>query len=234
MSMYHVAKLEFSEGDVLKTNVPAPIKEEGDIPRICVSNNPLKCMIAIHPYLGDCKVYNKTYTTLYGWLYDRFYYKQNIAMKKMKDAFKIYETKFSHGNVSLLNYSSAVDAVVFKYKDISISEIKLLIRLFRPYCWSVKFTREDNEKIFRFFIIRNVQLLEVMEKSYLPPNASDFRKFGERWVLNDTKNYKILGRIDMVPLFKDHVMRLTNKKYTIIRDFPERKLCLHSKIKYEL
>ena len=235
MSMYHVAKLEFNEGNVLKTNVPsAPIREEGDIPRICVSNNPLKCMIAIHPIVGNCKVYNKTYTALYSWLYDRFYYKQNIAMKKMKDAFKIYEAKFPHGNATLLNYSSAVDAVVFKYKDICISEIKLLIRLFRQYCWSVKFIREDKEKIFRFFIIRNVQLLEVMDKSYLPPNASDFRKFGERWVLNDTKNYKILGRIDMVHLFKDHVMRITNKKYTIIHDFPERKLCLHSKIKYEL
>lgn len=233
--MYHVAKLEFNEGDVLKTNVPQIlIRDEGDIPRICVTNHPLKCMIAIHPIIGNCKVYSKTYTALYSWLYDRFYYKQNIAMKKMKDAFKIYEAKFPHGNVTLLNYSSAVDEVVFKYKDICISEIKLLIRLFRQYCWSVKFIREDKEKIFRFFIIRNVQLLEVMDKSYLPPNASDFRKFGERWVLNDTKNYKILGRIDMVHLFKDHVMRITNKKYTIIHDFPERKLCLHSKIKYEL
>ena len=182
--MYHVAKLEFNEGDVLKTNAPSvPIKEEGDIPRICISNNPLKCILALHPIVNKGKVYSKTYTALYSWLYDRFCYKQNIAMKKMKDTFKIYETKFPHGNVTLLNYSSAVDAVVFRYKDISISEIKLLIRIFRQYYWSVKFIREDNEKIFRSFIIRNVQLLqllEVMDKSYLPPNASNFRKFGER------------------------------------------------------
>lgn len=235
MSMYHVAKFEFKEGDILKTHVPHHlIKYEGDIPRICVSNHPLKCILALHPVINKGKVYNKTYTTLYYWIYDRFYYKGNIAMKKMKDTFKVYEAEFPYGNVTLLNYSSAVDAIVFKYKDISISEIKLLIRLFKPYCWSVKFIREDGEKNSRFYIIRNVQLLDVMEKSYLPPDASDFRKFGERWVLRDTNNYKILGRIDMVPLFKNHVMRFTNKKYTIIHGFPERKLCLNSKIKYEI
>ena len=235
MTMYHVAKLEIKEGDVLKTHVPRHlIKYEGDIPRICVSNHPLKCILALHPVVNKCKVYNKTYTILYYWLYDKPYYKENNAMKKMKDIFKAYKAKFPYGNITLLNYSSAVDMVVFKYKDISISEIKLLIRLFKPYCWSIKFIREDKEKIFRFYIIRNVQLLEVMEKSYLPPNASDFRKFGERWVLNDTKNYKILGRIDMVSLFKDHVMRLTDKKYTIIHEFPERKLCMHSKVKFEI
>ena len=235
MTMYHVAKLEFKEGDVLKTHVPHYlIKYEGDIPRICVSNHPLKCILALHPIVDKGKVYNKTYTALYSWLYDKAYYKENIAMKKMKDIFKVYEAEFPYGNVTLLNYSNAVDVVAFKYKDISISEIKLLIRLFKPYCWSIKFIREDTEKIFRFYIIRNVQLLDVMEKSYLPPDASDFRKFGERWVLRDTKNYKILGRIDMVTLFKDHVMRFTNRKYTIIHDFPERKLCMNSKIKYEI
>ena len=235
MSIYHVAKFEFKEGYVLKTHAPHHlIKYEGDIPRICVSNHPLKCILALHPVINKGKVYNKTYTTLYYWIYDRFYYKGNIAMKKMKDAFKVYEAEFPYDNVTLLNYSSAVDAIVFKYKDISISEIKLLIKLFKPYCWSIKFIREDKEKIFRFYIIKNVQLLEVTEKSYLPPDASDFRKFGERWVLNDTKNYKILGRIDMVALFKDHVMRFTNRKYTIIHEFPMRKLCMYSKIKYEI
>ena len=73
-----------------------------------------------------------------------------------------------------------------------------------------------------------------MEKSYLPPNASDFRQFGERWILNDTKNYKILGRIDMVSLFMNHIFRFTDKNYTVIHDFPERKLCVNSKIKFEI
>ena len=235
MAMYHIAKTEFNEGDILKTHVPRHlIKDEGDIPRICVTNNPIKCILALHPIIGNCKVYNKTYTALYSWLYDRFYYKNNIIMKKMKDAFKVYETKFPHGNVTLMYKFSGVNHIVFKYKDISISEIKLLIKLFNSYCWSVDFIRDDEEKNFRFYIIRNVQLLEVMEKSYLPPNASDFRKFGERWVLKDTKNYKILGRIDLVALFKNHVLRFTDKKYTIIHNFPDRKLCPYSKIKYEI
>ena len=73
-----------------------------------------------------------------------------------------------------------------------------------------------------------------MEKSYLPPNAYDFRKFGERWVLNDTKNYKILGRIDMTHLFRNHALRFTNNKYTIIHNLPNRKLCPNSKIKFEI
>ena len=84
MSMYHVAKFEFKEGDILKTHVPHHlIKYEGDIPRICVSNHPLKCILALHPVINKGKVYNKTYTTLYYWIYDRFYYKGNIAMKKV-------------------------------------------------------------------------------------------------------------------------------------------------------
>ena len=53
-------------------------------------------------------------------------------------------------------------------------------------------------------------------------------------MLNDTKNYKILGRIDLVALFKYHVMRLTDKKYTIMHKFPERKLCMYSKVKFEI
>ena len=150
MSMYHVAKLEFNEGDVLKTNIPSvPIKEEGDIPRICVSNKPLKCILALYTIINKGKVYSKTYTALYSWLYDRFCYKQNIAMKKMKDTFKIYETKFPHGNVTLLNYSSAVDAVVFRYKDISISEIKLLIRL---YLDNIAGVLNLSEKIMKRFL----------------------------------------------------------------------------------
>ena len=239
MTMYHVAKLEFKEGDVLKTHVPfATVNEEGDIPRICVTNHPLKCMLALHPMLYTCKVYTKVYTALYSWLYDAWYdvwlHGNPYIKKNLKDTFDVYKAKFPHSNVTLMYDSSGTRHTVFKYKSISISEIKSLIRLFKPYCWSIKFIREDTEKIFRFYIIRNVQLLEVMEKSYLPPDASDFRKFGERWVLHDTKNYKILGRIDMVTLFKDHVMRFTNRKYTIIHDFPERKLCMHSKVKYEI
>ena len=235
MDMYHIAKIELNEGDVLKTHVPPNlIEEEGDIPRICVSNNPIKCMLAIHPIIGNCKVYNKTYTALYSWLYDKYHYEKNIAIEKMKDAFNVFETKFPQSNVRLMCDSSGVNHIVFRYKSISISEIKLMIRLFNPYCWSINFIREDEEKYFRFYLIRNVQLLKVMERSYLPPNASDFRKFGERWVLNDTKNYKILGRIDMVSLFKNHIFQFTDKKYTVIHDFPERKLCVNSKVKFEI
>ena len=231
MDMYHIAKIELNEGDVLKTHVPPYlIKEEGDIPRTCVSDNPIKCMLAIHPIIGNCK----TYTALYSWLYDKFYEK-NITIEKMKDAFNVFETKFPESNVTLLYDASGVNHLVFKYKSISISEIKSLIRLFNPYCWSIEFIREDDEEIyFRFYLIKNVQLLKVMEKSYLPPNASDFRIFGERWVLHDTKNYKILGRIDMVSLFRNHIFRFTDKKYTVIHDFPERKLCVNSKIKFEI
>lgn len=235
MSMYHIAKTEFNEGDVLKTNVPlATVKEEGDIPRICITNHPLKCMLALHPIYDTCRVYTKVYTALYSWLYDAWLHGNPYIKKNLKDTFEIYKAKFPHSNVTLMYDSSGTRHAVFKYKSISISEIKFLIRQFKQYCWSVKFIREDEEKYFRFYIIRNVQLLKVMEKSYLPPNASDFRRFGERWILNSTKNYKILGRIDMVPLFKDHVMKLTDKKYTIIHDFPERKLCPYSKIKYEI
>ena len=235
MSMYHIAKTEFNEGDVLKTNVPlATVKEEGDIPRICITNHPLKCMLALHPIYDTCKVYTKVYTALYSWLYDAWLHGNPYIKKNLKDTFDVYKAKFPHSNVTMIHDSSGTRHAVFKYKSISISEIKSLIRLFKQYCWSVKFIREDEEKYFRFYIIINVQLLKVMEKSYLPPNASDFRRFGERWILHDTKNYKILGRIDMVPLFKDHVMKLTDKKYTIIHDFPERKLCPNSKIKYEI
>lgn len=235
MSMYHIAKTEFNEGDILKTNVPlTTVKEEGDIPRICVTNHPLKCMLALHPIYDTCRVYTKVYTALYSWLYDAWLHGNPYIKKNLKDTFEIYKAKFPHSNVTLMYDSSGTRHAVFKYKSISISEIKFLIRLFKQYCWSVKFIREDEEKYFRFYIIRNVQLLKVMEKSYLPPNASDFRRFGERWILNSTKNYKILGRIDMVPLFKDHVMRLTDKKYTIIHYFTERKLCPNSKIKYEI
>ena len=235
MSMYHIAKTEFNDGDVLKTNVPlTTVKEEGDIPRICVTNHPLKCMLALHPIYDTCKVYTKVYTALYSWLYDKWLHGNPAIKKNLKDTFEVYKAKFPHSNVTMIHDSSGTNHAVFKYKSISISEIKSLIRLFKQYCWSVKFIREDEEKYFRFYIIRNVQLLKVTEKSYLPPNASDFRRFGERWILHDTKNYKILGRIDMVPLFKDHVMRLTDKKYTIIHDFPERKLCMYSKVKYEI
>ena len=239
MNMYHIAKTEFNDGDVLKTNVPlATVKEEGDIPRISVTNHPLKCMLALHPIYDTCKVYTKVYTALYSWLYDAWLYGnpyiKPYTKNNLKDIFEVYKAKFPHSNVTLIYDSSHTRRTVFKYKSISISEIKSLIRLFKQYCWSVKFIREDEEKYFRFYIIRNVQLLKVMEKSYLPPNASDFRRFGERWILHDTKNYKILGRIDMVPLFKDHVMKLTDKKYTIIHDFTERKLCPNSKIKYEI
>ena len=234
-NMYHVSKLEIKEKDTLKTHVPLHlVKYEGDIPRICVSNHPLKCILALHPIVNTCKVYNKTYTALYSWLYDNYLYGNPTIKKNLQDAFKVYKEKFPYGNATLVHGSSNFKHADFKYKSISISEIKFLIRLFKQYCYSVKFIREDEEKYSRFYIIRNVQLLEVMEKSYLPPNASDFRKFGERWVLHDTKNYKILGRIDMVSLFKDHVMRLTDKKYTIIHDFPERKLCMYSKVKYEI
>ena len=236
MDMYHITKIELNEGDTLKTHVPVNmIKEEGDIPRISVSNNPIKCMIAIHPIIGNCKVYNKTYTALYSWLYDTYHYEKNIDMKKIKDTFNVYGRKFPRGNVTLLYDSSGVNHLVFKYKSISISEIKFIIRLFNQYCWSIKFfNEEDEEKYFRFYLIRNLQILKVMEKSYLPPNASDFRKFGERWVLNDTKKYKILGRIDMVSLFRNHTFRVTDKKYTVIHDFPERKLCVNSKVKFEI
>ena len=91
-----------------------------------------------------------------------------------------------------------------------------------------------NYRIHTFYSVKNVQLLRVMEKRYLPSNASDFRIFGERWVLNDTKNYKILGRIDMAYLFRNHVLRFTNKKYTIIHDLPNTKLCPNSKVKFEI
>lgn len=210
------------------------IKDEGDIPRICVSNHPLKCILALHPIVNKGKVYNKTYTGLYSWLYDNWLCGNPCIKKNLKDAFKVYKEKFTHSNATLMYDSSNFKHIDFKYKSISISEIKFLIRLFKQYCYSVKFIREDGEKYSRFYIIRNVQLLEVMEESYLPPNASDFRKFGERWVLHDTKNYKILGRIDMVSLFKDHVMRFTNRRYTIIHYFPMRKLCMYSKVKYEI
>ena len=234
MGMYHITKIEFKEGDVLKTHVPQHlIKYEGDIPRICVTKNPLKCILALHPIIGNCKVYNKTYTTLCSWLYERQY--GNPTKKNLQDTFKVYKEKFPHGNVTLMYHISGANHLVFKYKGISTSEIKLLIRLFNPYCWSIKFfNEEDEEKYFRFYLIHNVQLLKVMEKSYLPPDASDFRKFGERWVLNDTKNYKILGRIDMVSLFRNHIFRFTDKKYTVIHDVPDRKLCVNSKVKFEI
>ena len=236
MGMYHIAKIELNEGDVLKTHVPPYlIKEEGDIPRTCVSDNPIKCMLAIHPVVNKCKVYNKTYTALYTWLYDTYHYEKNITIEKMKDAFNVFETKFPESTVRLMYDASGVNHIIFRYKSISISEIKSLIRMFNPYCWSIEFIREDDEEIyFRFYLIKNVQLLKVMEKSYLPPNASDFRKFGERWVLHDTNDYKILGRIDMVSLFRNHIFRFTDKKYTVIHDFPERKLCVNSKVKFEI
>ena len=165
--MYHVSKLEFKEGDVLKTHVPLHlIKDEGDIPRICVSNHPLKCILALHPIVNKGKVYNKTYTGLYSWLYDNWLYGNPDIKKNLKDAFKVYKEKFPHGNVTLVYDTSNFKHVCFKYKSISISEIKFLIRLFKQYCYSVKFLREDRKKYSRFYIIRNVQLLEIMEKSY--------------------------------------------------------------------
>ena len=165
--MYHIAKTEFNEGDVLKTNVPlATVKEEGDIPRICVTNHPLKCMLALHPIYDTCKVYTKVCTALYSWLYDAWLHGNPYIKKNLKDTFEEYKAKFPHSNVTLMYDSSGTRHAVFKYKSISISEIKSLIRLFKQYCWSVKFLREDRKKYSRFYIIRNVQLLEIMEKSY--------------------------------------------------------------------
>lgn len=233
MTMYHVAKLEFKEGDVLKTHVPLHlIKDEGDIPRICVSNNPIKCVVSIHA-VNNSKIYSKFFTTLFGWTNDQKCY-EYITIDKMKDLFKEYERKFPHGNVSFSSFISGWGFAVFRYKSISISEIKLLIRLFKCYCGTIEFIREDEEKVIRFYSVKNVQLLKVMEKSYLPPNVSDFRVLGERWVLHDTKNYKILGRIDMAYLFRNHVLRFTDKKYTIIHDLPNTMLCPNSKVKYEI
>ena len=63
--MYHVAKLEIKEGDVLKTHVPLHlVKDEGDIPRICVSNSPIKCIVSIHA-INNSKIYSKFFATLF-------------------------------------------------------------------------------------------------------------------------------------------------------------------------
>ena len=115
MAMYHITKTEFNEGDVLKTHVPpCLINEEGDIPRTCVSDNPIKCMLAIHPIIGrNCKVYNKTYTALYSWLYDTYHYEKNITIEKMKDTFNAFETKFPQSNVRLMYDSSGVNHIVY-------------------------------------------------------------------------------------------------------------------------
>ena len=232
-SMYHIAKSDINEDDTLKTHVPHHLfKDEGDIPRICVSNNSIKCIVSIHA-INNSKIYSKFFTTLFEWINDQKCY-EYITFDKMKDLFKEYEIKFPHGNVTFSSFISGFGFAVFRYKNISISEIKLLIKLFKCYCGTIEFIREDEEKVIRFYSVKNVQLLKVMEKSYLPPNASDFRIFGERWVLNDTKNYKILGRIDMAYLFRNHVLRFTNKKYTIIHDLPNTKLCPNSKIKFEI
>lgn len=230
-TMYHIAKSDIEKNDALKTNVPQiMIKDEGDIPRISVSNSPIKCIVAIHPINNSN---GKIYSTLFRWIRDENCY-EYIIMNKMKDIFNIYKQKFPHGDITFSYYISGRGFVLFRYRNISISEIKLLIRLFIQYCGTIEFIREDESKVFRFYSVKNVQLLKVMEKSYLPPNASDFRIFGERWILNNTKNYKILGRIDMVHLFRNHVLRFTNKKYRIIHNLSNRKLCPNSKIKYEI
>ena len=235
-AMYHITKSDINEGDTLKTNVPKiMIREEGDIPRISISNSPIKCIVSINPIdNSNYKIYSKFYTTLYEWIHIKKCYKY-ITMNKMKDIFALYKQKFPHSDATFSHSISGPCFALFRYKNISISEIKLLIKLFGQYCGTIEFmNKDDEEEVSRFYSVKNVQLLKVMEKSYLPPNASDFRIFGERWILNNTKNYKILGRIDMAYLFRNHVLRFTDKKYTIIHDLPNRKLCPNSKIKYEI
>ena len=124
MTMYHVSKTEFKEGNILKTHVPRHlIKYEGDIPRICVSNSPIKCIVSIHA-INNSKIYSKFFTTLFEWTNDQKCY-EYITIDKMKDLFKEYERKFPHGNVTFSSFISGWGFAVFRYKSISISEIKI-------------------------------------------------------------------------------------------------------------
>ena len=209
---YHISSNYLGKTTVLSPRVPkyCCIEEEGDIPRICVSNNITNCLFSV---VGVDNVTGMD-------IFDSFTFpiksKKEIELR-LKQINKFKFVKESECLESL-SFDKSYDVILYcnqlpskDYLDLILDDLcdKVSIINFFP-------NKKGAFEKKSFICIKNPSVYVTKEKAYLPPKASDFRENNEHWILKPTE-FKYLGKIDLGKQLEQSfhfVNKLVEKQYS--------------------
>ena len=211
---YHISNHYLGKTATLTPRVPkyCNISEEGDIPRICVSNNIKNCMygvLGVDDITGDD-------------IFEAF----SVSMKSNKETNRrlqqIKKLNFIKDAYSYdsLEFNDSYDITLYCSHYPSNKEVQFILDDLCDVASVIEFfpnKKGQFEKI-SFACFKNPSVYTTKEKAYLPPNASDFRQNEEHWILKPTE-FKYMGKINLAKLIftKGDCFSLCHKDFSCCR-----------------
>ena len=217
---YHLSTKYLGKNVTLSPRVPVycNIKEEGDIPRICVADNIINCLYGVVGVddIRGADLFDAFHTTL----------KNNQEIHNRIRQLRKFPNIKTISCVESLSFDNNYDVIIYCYTRPSLDEQNIILNELGDVVSKVNFfpNKKGQFDTFSFVCVKNPSVYITKEKAYLPPNASDFRQNNEHWLLKPTE-FKFLGRLNIEKIIcPKTTISVTNKKFSC---FPE--YCLEDK-----
>ena len=218
---FHITNKYIGKKPILNPHNPKDNEhDEGNIPRLCVSDSILKCLRAVigseklevFDVIEDYIAYSKNETDIFSSIEkieNKFKpYLPRKIRSEFNDCLSIEDEIKKYGTVSLFIDYNEYEMLISNHKNF-INEVnkKLLNNVS-----SITYFNEKEESItyYRFF---NPSVYKIIGNPYIPPNAIDFRLNNEHWFLQP-QQATFSGYLDFSYLFVSGHVRLTNNKFS--------------------